>query len=230
MIEKYYRILEKNPLFSDIDDYSIEQLMECLNPTVKNYKKHEFIAFAGDEFTSMGIVLDGQISIVKENASGTRVMMSLLDPGSMFGEMIAFTNSAKWPATVQATKNATIMFMRKDAIIGECHRMCTWHKTLIRNMLKIVSNRAVMLNKKVEYLSIKSMRGKLSTYFIEEFRKTGQKLLKLSMNRNELADFLNVSRPSMSRELARMKEEGVIDYNKNQVDILDLESLKFMAE
>ncbi len=230
MLKKYYKILEKNPLFDDIDDYSIDQLLGCLQPKVKTYEKNEFIAFAGDEFTSIGVVLEGQVTVIKENASGNKVMMSLLDPGDMFGEMIAFSNFSKWPATVQTTKNATIMFMEKSAIVGDCPKMCTWHKSLIQNMLKIVSNRALMLNKKVEYLSIKSMRGKLSNFFLEEYKKSKSQVLDLSMNRNELADFLNVSRPSMSREMGKLKEEGIIDYKKNQIRIVDLDGLKEMAE
>jgi CRP-like cAMP-binding protein len=230
MLKKYYKTLEKNPLFDGIDDYGIDQLLGCLQPKVKNYEKNQFIAFAGDEFTSIGVILEGQVTVIKENATGNKVMISLLDPGDMFGEMIAFSNFTKWPATVQATKNSAIMFMEKSAIVGECPKMCSWHKSLIQNMLKIVSNRALMLNKKVEYLSIKSMRGKLSTFFVEEHKKSKGNVLNLTMNRNELADFLNVSRPSMSREMAKLKDEGIIDYKKNQIEIKDLESLMEMTE
>ncbi|MBF7096402.1 Crp/Fnr family transcriptional regulator [Alkalibacter mobilis] len=230
MINKYYKILEKNPLFEDIDDYSIDQLLSCLKPAIKKYKKNELIAMAGDPFISIGVILEGQVTVTKENMAGNKIVISLLNPGEMYGEMIAFSNQSIYPVTVEATKDTTVMLLDKSAIVGQCPKMCSWHKSLIQNMLKIVSNRALMLNKKVEYLSIKSMRGKLSAYFVDQQKKAKGKVLNLDMNRNELSDFLNVSRPSMSREMAKLREEGIIDYKKNQITILDLESLKEMAD
>ena len=86
-----------------------------------------------------------------------------------------------------------------------------------------------MLNKKVEYLTIKSMRGKISTYLLEQYKRTGDKNIILSLNRNELSDFLNVSRPSMSREMCKMRDEGLIDFHLTEFEILDIESLKKMS-
>ncbi|HCX65263.1 MAG TPA: transcriptional regulator [Eubacteriaceae bacterium] len=230
MLENYYKTLESNPLFSQLDDYSLDELLGCLRPKVKTYEKNEIIALAGEPFTNLGIVLEGQVHVLKESATGAKLIMSTLEPGEMFGEMIAFSGRSKWAATVQATKKSVVLFMESDTIVGQCNRMCSWHKTLIQNMLKIVSNRALYLNQKVEYLSIKSMRGKLAKFFVEESEHKSSLKFELNINRNEMADFLNVSRPSMSREMGKMKEEGLIDYKRNQVEILDLETLEVLAE
>jgi cAMP-binding proteins - catabolite gene activator and regulatory subunit of cAMP-dependent protein kinases len=97
-------------------------------------------------------------------------------------------------------------------------------------MLKLISDKTLMLNKQVEYLSMKSMRGKISSFLIEQYKKTGYTTFILPMMRNELADFLNVSRPSMSREMGRMRDEGVIDFHKSSIRIKDIAALKQMAE
>ena len=86
-----------------------------------------------------------------------------------------------------------------------------------------------MLNKKIEYLTIKSMRGKISTYLLEQYKRTGDKNIILPLNRNELSDFLNVSRPSMSREMSKMRDEGVIDFHLTAFRILNLEAVKIMS-
>ncbi len=86
-----------------------------------------------------------------------------------------------------------------------------------------------MLNKKVKYLAIKGIRQKVSTYLYEQYRNTGSSNIVLSLNRNKLADFLNVSRPSMSRELCKMRDEGIIDFRLNSFRILDCETLKAMS-
>jgi CRP-like cAMP-binding protein len=88
----------------------------------------------------------------------------------------------------------------------------------------------LLLNQRVEYLTIKSMRGKISNYLLEQYRITGNNHLILPLNRNELADFLNVSRPSMSRELCSMRDEGVIDFHLNAFRIVDIEKLKAMSD
>lgn len=87
----------------------------------------------------------------------------------------------------------------------------------------------MMLNKKVEYLTIKSMRGKISTYLLEQYSREGDVTITMPLNRNQLSDFLNVSRPSMSREMSKMRDEGIIVFHLNEVKIMDIESLKHMS-
>jgi CRP-like cAMP-binding protein len=82
----------------------------------------------------------------------------------------------------------------------------------------------------MEYLSMKSMRGKLSSFLLDQYKTNGKPTFLLPMKRHELADFLNVYRPSLSREMCRMRDEGVIDFNRSSIQIKDMESLKDMVE
>jgi Mn-dependent DtxR family transcriptional regulator len=97
-------------------------------------------------------------------------------------------------------------------------------------MLSVVSGKALMLNRKLEYLSIKSLRGKICTFLMEEYNKTSQDTLIMTLKRNELADFLNVSRPSLSREMCKMRDEGMIEFQRENIRITDLEAVKSYAE
>jgi CRP-like cAMP-binding protein len=230
MFEKYSEIFSKMDLFQGIEQKVINTMLDCMKPKYSFYKRNDYIINLGDQFDSVGIMLNGEAIVIKENAAGNRVVMTLLKRGDIFGEMLAFSNHAKWPATVQAQDNCEVLFLPKFKIIGECNRLCSWHTTLIQNFLKIISERALMLNKKVEYLTIKSMRGKISTYLLEQYKKAGNSNFVLLLNRNELADFFNVSRPSMSREMCKMRDEGVIDFYLNAFKILDLEALKMMSD
>ncbi len=227
---QYTKTLEKSSLFQGIEPTNISGMMHCLRPRIERFKKHDFITRAGDEFKELGILLAGEAIVIKENAAGNRVMMMSIRPGNMFGEMVVFSGSDKWPATVQAQKDCTVFFLSKLRIVGQCQNVCPWHKQLIQNMLKITSVKAVNLNKQVEYLTIKSMRGKLSTYLLEQYQKSGSKTFDLPLKRSELADYFNVSRPSMSRELGRMRDEGLIDFYKSTVKIKDIEALRNFAK
>jgi CRP-like cAMP-binding protein len=229
MFEQYVDIISKMALFKGIERNEISTMLECLQPKVCSYNRNDYIVISGATFESVGIVLEGEATVSKENAAGNRVIMTLLTQGDIFGEMVAFSSLLTWPATIQAQDACKVFFLPRGKIVGECDRMCPWHRLLIRNFLTIISERALMLNKKVEYLTIKSMRGKICTYLLEQYKKTGDKNIILPLKRNELADFLNVSRPSMSREMGKMKDEGVIDFHLTAFRILDVEKLKVMS-
>ena len=228
-MEKYHDAVTKITLFHGIEKEDLQAMLNCLKPKVCSYNKNDYIVTGGDAFESLGIVLKGEATVSKENAAGNRIVMTLLKQGDIFGEILAFSSQLTWPATVQALEICEVLFLPRGKIIGECDRMCPWHRILIQNFLRIISERAIMLNKKIEYLTIKSMRGKISTYLLELYKRTGDKNITLPLNRNELSDFLNVSRPSMSREMCKMRDEGVIDFHLTAFRILDLEAVKFMS-
>lgn len=230
MYKKWLEPITKCVLFEGIGTEELLGVLQCMNLTLSEYKKGDYLTIAGNDFSQIGVVLSGTVALTKETASGNRVIIGLLGAGEMFGEMAAYSDKRSWPLTVIAQTNCTIMFFSQDKIVGCCDRVCTSHKKLIMNMLKVVSNRAFMLNKKVEYLSLKSLRGKISTYLLEEYNKTGNKTFQLTLNRNELADFINVSRPSLSRELCKMRDEGIIDFHSTAIKIKDFETLKELSE
>ncbi|MDP4183085.1 MAG: cyclic nucleotide-binding domain-containing protein, partial [Bacillota bacterium] len=134
MQEKYINTLHKSPLFGGIEHDELVEMLKCLKPNIISYKKNEYIALSGDKFNSVGIVLDGEAAISKENAAGNRVMMAIIKSGDMFGEMLVFSRSSSWPANVQAQEACVVFFLQKEKIIGECGKMCSWHRTLIQNM------------------------------------------------------------------------------------------------
>ncbi|MBA1334958.1 MAG: Hcp transcriptional regulator HcpR (Crp/Fnr family) [Firmicutes bacterium] len=229
MFERYSEVISKTALFHGIEREDIAAMLNCLKPRVCSFNRNDFIVTEGDAFESIGIILKGEATVSKENAAGNRIVMTLLKQGDIFGEIVAFSSHTTWPATVQAQEPCEVLFLPRGEIVGECDRISPWHRTLIQNFLHIISERALMLNKKVEYLTIKSMRGKISTYLLEQYKRTGDKNIILPLNRNELSDFLNVSRPSMSREMCRMRDEGVIDFHLTAFRILDIEALKAMS-
>lgn len=226
MYTKWESTLKKCELFEDMTGEQINSILTCLKPKINYYQKGEHVAIAGEYFEGIGVILKGEVMISKENAAGNRVILAKLQAEHLFGEMVAFSNMKVWPASVYVVEDSTIMFIEPGKIIRSCEQACISHTSLIMNMLKMISKRALILNRKVEYLAIKSMREKISTYLLEQYRRTGKTTFMIDLNRNELADFLNVSRPSMSREIAKMKDEGIIDYYKSSFKIINLDLLK----
>lgn len=230
MYEKWLSVLKECSLFQSISMPELQAMLECIRPRVLEYKKNENITLEGERYEGVGVILKGNAAITKENAAGSRIIMNMAGPSDMFGEIAAFSRKRAWPATVTALENCTVMFLPPEKIVSECEKLCQSHKALINNMLKLISEKAMMLNKKVEYLTIRSLRGKICSFFLEQYRASESATFMMPMNRNELADFLNVSRPSLSREMCRMRDEGIIEFERSSVRIRDMRLLREMSE
>lgn len=230
MFEKWTIVLFECDLFRGITPEEITAIFECLKPQVSSFEKNEWVAVAGEKFAGLGIVLSGEVLVIKENAAGSRAIIAVNGPGEMFGEMAAFSGDGVWPVTVASRVACTVMFLPAGKIVGNCERICVCHRRLITNLLEIVSGKALQMHRKLEYLGIKSMRGKISAFLLEQHIRAGSDTFMMPMKRNELADFLNVTRPSLSREMCRMRDEGLIEFHRESVKIKEANALRSMAE
>lgn len=223
-------ILAECALFAGIPADTLAIMLDCLQPKISTHAKNSFITVEGEPFTGLGIILAGEAAVVKENIAGGRSVLTTLQAGDMFGEMIAFSARKSWPASVVAQSECSVAFLPPQKITGTCPHACDGHQRLIRNMLLIVSEKALMLNRKVEYLTIKSMRAKIATYLLEQQKLIGKKTFFMPLKRNDLADFLNVSRTALSREMGRMRDEGMIDFYRSSVKLTNIEELSKLVE
>lgn len=223
------KTLLKCELFEGFEDYQLISMLECFSPKLHSFNKGDFIVMAGERYYGLGIMVEGSAVVSKDNAAGSRVMLGVLSAGELFGEVIAFSGKEQWPANVQAQTDCSIIFLENSAIINQCGETCGFHSQLIKNLLRIVSNRAIMLNRRVEYLSMKSINSKIACLLLEHMEKSGSHTFRLPMNRNEMADFLNISRPSMSREMGVMRDNGIIEFQKEAIRILKLDKLREMT-
>lgn len=218
-------MLMKTELFKDIERSEIIRILGCSSPSIKQYKKREIIAIEHSQFTGIGLVLEGKVSLTKETLAGDSLIISRLNVGEVFGEISAFTKQ-KWLETVTAQTDCQVLFISPDRIIGMCPEMCDGHRILIQNMLQIVSKKAYTLHEKVEMLSLKSIRKKISTYLLEQYYIKEEPAFEIPLSRSELAKYINVQRPSLSRELVNMQDEGIVKFSRNSFEVLDLELLK----
>jgi CRP-like cAMP-binding protein len=222
-------IVKRTPLFQGIPEGELDVMLSCINPQVKRFERGEIAARMHEPMTGVGLVLSGEVEVMREDASGFRHIIAFVKRGDTFGEMMAFSGSPVWQATVTAKTDCSLMFVPATRFLGNCPRSCPAHKTLIQNMLRIISGKAIQLGKKVEYLSIKSMRAKICGYLLEQSSLSSSSTFNLPMSKSDLADYLGVSRPSMVREFGRLKDEGVIDFYLSSVRILDMDALKLCA-
>lgn len=225
-----YKNIIRSELFNGTTAEELPLLISCLGVKTCKYKKNEYVVRESEKFEGVGFVVSGNIVIIKETYDGNRAVLANFKQGDIFGEIIAFSDYGVWPSTVVADSECKIMFIHPNKILGMCSQTCGFHKNLISNITRIISKKALILNKKVEYLTIKSIKVKLAKYILEQYKKNKKMTVDLPLNREGLAEFLNVSRPSMSRELCKMRDEGIIEFYRETIKIKDIERLEMLSQ
>lgn len=225
-MENHKDVLLHCPLFEHIAAHELIPLLSCLQTHLKTYEEGAYIFSLGDQVDHIGIVLSGHLELIKENAAGTRMIVAFLGPTQLFGEGIVCTSRRLSPVSVRARSQTQILFIPYERLVKSCSKACSFHTHLITNMLRILGDKNYMLNAKMDLLILKGIQEKLITYLLGEAQRKGSLFFEIAPNRNELAEFLNVSRTSMCRELAQLKEENLLDYHKNSFKLKDLEGLK----
>ncbi len=218
------------PLFKEVAYEELNDLLNCLCATFKTLKEGEYAFHLGDDISYIYIVLEGSIEIAKENINGARNIVALLGESQLFGEGVVCTTKRLAPVSAKAITKTSLLLIPYEKILKTCGHSCHFHHQLIHNMMLLLGEKNYMLNHKIDLLMLKGMREKLATYLLTEAKNQRNLSFNIPLSRNELADYLNVSRPSMSRELGRMRDEGLIDYYKNTFKILKLEALQKNCE
>lgn len=223
---KQLNILSECALFKGITLDELKTLLPCLTPTIQIHSEGTIIFTQGITLNAIYIILEGQVEIAKENFAGQKNIVSLLFPGHLFGEGVVCTTHRISPVTATALTSVKLLLIPYERIILSCKHNCHFHHAVVYNMMRLLGEKNYHLNTKMDLLLLKGMREKLATYLLAEAQKSQNTSFTLPFNRNQLADYLNVSRPSMSRELARMKNEGLIDYYQNSFKLLNIKDLQ----
>lgn len=215
-------VLKQCILFKNLSQEEIEKIINSNTFKLSSYDKGDVIAIEGDDCNSIGIVIKGKVEISRIFASGKTVTMDRLTASRIFGEAIIFSNLHTYPATITVAEKGEILFISK----GELLKICSENNIVLNSFMSLLSNKILMLNKKVKVLSYKNIRQRIASFILEEYRKQKNLHIKLKVNRKEMSEELGIPRPSLSREMMNMKDEGIIDYDKSSITINDLEILE----
>lgn len=197
----------------------LANLSACLDLEIATFPKNSFLFLEGDLVTKIGILLEGSVLITKLNTQGDRIILTVLEKGKVFGALTTFSQRGNWPCSVEAHRPCTVATIPYEKLYSLCDQDCPAHQKLIQNILRAISEEAFMLINKIEFLTLKSPREKILTFLREEYEVKKETTLKLPLNREELADYLNISRPSLSRELGRLRDEGIIEFHKSTIHL-----------
>lgn len=215
------KAFQSHPMFEGISLTNCETLTHCLGCTEKTYKKEQIISTEGLYSRQIGIVVSGCIHTIQEDVWGRRAFLSYAKDDGIFGEVLLGGPSAERGIIFKAAEPTTVMYLPVNRILHPCRNSCPFHHELSRNLFRMISNSNAELTEKIEITSKSSLREKILAYLSIESRRNGSTRFTVPLNRTEMADYLCTNRSALSRELAKMKKDGIIDYENKSFHILN---------
>ncbi len=200
-----------------------EQLQEVINIISKetyNYKKGEILVRRGEKVNYIGIIISGSANIIKETYSGEKTIIKQITSGDVFGESLIFCEKCVAPVSIEVVKQCEIMKITSTDILNGYLKKTSAYEKILHNMIKMLSNKNIMLNKKIDILSERTTQEKLLTYFDDLAITNNKNTFTLPMSKSDLADYLCVERTAMSRVLKNMEDEKIIKQDKRKITLL----------
>lgn len=206
------QLLTQNILFRGLTRAEITDILSATPHTEKRHTAGEIIVHQGDIIHNIGILLSGSAVGKKYTPEGEEIIVSRLDTNKIFGDVLSGANGFASPVTVQAQTDCTVMLIDYQQLLFSSHPLT--HRVL-QNMIQNISLKYFAQNRRMDILMLKSVRAKVLAYLEWQRQIKGSNSFTIDLDRRLLADFLGVERSALSRELSRMKADGLIDCYKN---------------
>ena len=222
--EEYYASIRSSRFFSGVSEEELEAMLHCLDVKVEKFSKGSCILRAGDTVESIGLVMNGSVLVVQEDAWGNRNILSKFSKGQAFASAVACSPGALLDFSVMAEDDAIVMFLNVKRILTVCSSACSHHSRVVRNLLGELANKNLELNKKLGHMNHRTTRRKLLSYLSAESRRNNSREFDIPFTRQQLADYLAVDRSGLSLELGKMRDEGILDFHRNHFRLLSPDS------
>jgi CRP-like cAMP-binding protein len=214
-MERYYQLLLNSPIFASLTEEELAHILGCLGAKVKKFSSNQMIIREAEQVEHVGVVLDGGVLIISDDALGNRSLNFKLGPGELFGHVAATKVAAVSPVSVMSQDNSHILFLNFQNLITPCCNACHFHSKVIENMMNVLAKRNLMMNRKLSILSKRTIREKLLAYLAWQSYDSQSEEFTIPFNRDELADYLSVNRSALSRELSKMIDEGYFSNDRS---------------
>ncbi len=208
----------ESKLFKGIAKEYFQDIYRCLNGNIKNYKKEEVLLGFDEKTEKMGIILTGMVDFSIIQIDGSISLINRLKRSDSVAEVFACSNKSIGVFEYRCITDSRIIFLDIPKACTEKNHCTHSHKyRVMENMMQMIAENNIFLNKKIFILSQKKLRDKLLTYIKLSSNNPREWL---TFNRQDLANFITADRSAVSRELMRMKRDGILEINENKLKIL----------
>lgn len=213
-MENITHILQTTKLFENIKTDTIVNTL-IPNSTIRNYYAKECVIELLEKVNSIGVVLEGTLHLVQVFQDGNISLVEKLFPSYAIGSELVCTNTQKSPYSIVSATSSKIIYFPSSIFLKPGSIEETERSIIIDNLLTHLSQYNMRKYYRIAILSQYGIRDRILTYLSMQARKVGKKQFSVSLSREEMASYLCVNRSALSNELSKMKQAGLIDYNKN---------------
>lgn len=214
-IENYINVILSLNLF---DGFSREQLTQLFRPSkyeIKKYDKGQIVHLQNEICRSMDIVLDGRLSVQKIDQDGNILKITVFSGGDILGANLIFSSSNSYPMTVVSETKSVVLHIYKELIL----ELSQMNARFMVGLMTVISDKALVLTGKIDAISLKTIRQRICDFLKYEYHIQKDYIIKLEMTKKDLAERLGIQRTSLSRELNKMRKEGLLEYDARTIVI-----------
>ncbi len=211
-----YQLIAQCPVFRGISEKETELLLEKIHYHVKSFGKDEMVVFAGEQVTSLYIIMSGSVKGEMIDYSGKTIKIEDIEAPKPLATAFLFGKENKFPVTVTANNEVQILAIP----VPEFLKLLQINQQILKNYLNIISTRAQFLSQKLHFLSFKTIKEKMAHFLLQQ---AGERLhsIEIKNTQQQLADLFGVTRPSLARVFSEMQKERLIKIEKKTITLLD---------
>lgn len=210
--------ISKTALFLGCPEEDISVMASHLDFKTAQYQKGDIIIREGSLITDIGMVISGSVQMEHNDIWGNKSILGMVSSGDVFAEAYACIPGEAMMIDVVANEDSEILFINVPKLFTPC-TSCRSQNLVIQNLVRISAKKNLQFSRRTLHTSPKTIRGRLLSYFSYQVLIQGSRKIKIPFDRQQLADYLNLDRSALSKELGKMKKEGLLDYHKNEFEI-----------
>lgn len=219
-MKKDFELMKKCPLFGNMNNEELEFILTSPFTKIQNFSKNQTVLAEGDNVQSLGIVLSGCVQVVRNDYYGNRSIIALVESPQIFAEVFVFSDTPTMPVSVISAADSRIMLVGLKKILSESPDQSLFYSKLINNLLRLVTEKNLRLNEKIEIISKRTIREKLMTFLLFQARLQGGNSFTIPYDRQGLADYIEADRSAVSAEISKLRAEGIIESNRSQFRLI----------
>ena len=215
-MKEFVPVLKRTKLFFGVGDEDILTMLSCLGARLRTYKKGEYVLRQGEHLGDILVLEEGSLYIQKVDYWGNRTILGHIGAGEIFGEAYVAPENGALMNDVIAAQDSSVFFFDVKRVITTCSSACCFHTMVVQNLFFAISEKNRSLVRKLDHISRRTTREKLLAYLSEEAKKQNSADITIPFNRQQLADYLSVDRSAMSNELCKMRDDGLLEFERSR--------------
>lgn len=203
------------PLFADLPNEQVVEVVTELNGSIRHYSKSNYIHAGGEEIEGINVLLSGSLQIVSEDFYGYKVVIDGLKPGYVFTEGYLGRGKKGSNLSYLVASDSEILHLPTSKIILEEELSKSPLGRVVFNLLCMMADNSARLVHKNEILCKKTLREKIIAYLKEQAFENHSNTFTIPFNRTDFASYIDSDRSAVTRELVKMKADGILDFERN---------------